>query len=331
MLSMAVVLGLFFGYRWLRGQEAARKEDRELRVRELEAQREAQNSANGTTAAAPTSVGTGAGGYIILNLPDDQKSMFHDVLKGFEEFARLKGYTIQFSVDGSIPNQIAFKFTVGRGGLGVSEEQVEEDLKDYIARVQRGDDLSDLPIVTSDSVHAGLLLAMRNRISFLQHTYAAQRNALEFYERILRDGSNRGYGLAPSQNFYLQTGGEMTKSTYTAIGSQNVAQGKDIDASNNTVDQSIRIGESFNQRSDQLQSIEALIAALTKSPESDQVTRARVNLEKVKDEVANEAKPDTGRVKKWLETAQSALKAASLGKDVYELAKKAFDAFNLAS
>jgi hypothetical protein len=171
MLSLAVVSGLFFGLRWLKNQELARKEDLKLRFEELEIQRInlLAKDVGGANSDIPP-VGTGAGGYIILDLPDDQKSMFHDVLKGFEEFARLKGYAIQFSIDGSIPDKIAFKFTVGQGGVGVSTQQVEDDLKDYIERVQRGDDLSDLPIVTPDSVHAALLLAMRNRINDLPST-----------------------------------------------------------------------------------------------------------------------------------------------------------------
>ena len=45
-------------------------------------------------------------GLLILDMPDDQRSIFHDVLKGFEDYARLKGYSIQFSIDSAMPNKI---------------------------------------------------------------------------------------------------------------------------------------------------------------------------------------------------------------------------------
>ena len=52
------------------------------------------------------------GGYILLELPDNMRGMFTDLLRGFEEYAKLKGYNISFSVDNSLPNKIAFKFTI---------------------------------------------------------------------------------------------------------------------------------------------------------------------------------------------------------------------------
>jgi len=57
--------------------------------------------------------------------------------------------------------------------------------------------------------------------------------------------------------------------------------------------------------------------------------RAVVNLEKVKDELATEQKPDAGRIKKWLETAHASIKALALGKDVIDLAAKTFKSFEL--
>ena len=158
--------------------------------------------------------GPEAGGYIVLDLPEDQKSIFHDVLKGFEEYAAIRGYRIQFSIDGSLPNKIAFKFTLMEPGLGVSTSQVKKDLQDYIQKVQKGDPLDDLPIVLPQPEHNALLLAMKNRISFLQHTYSAQRNVLEFYENTMRRFPNLGFPVMPSQNFYLQSGGALMGDTF---------------------------------------------------------------------------------------------------------------------
>jgi hypothetical protein len=45
----------------------------------------------------PGSSGLGSGGYIVVDMPENEGPLFHDLLKGFEEFAKLKGYNIAFS------------------------------------------------------------------------------------------------------------------------------------------------------------------------------------------------------------------------------------------
>ena len=168
---------------------------------------------------------------------------------------------------------------------------------------------------------------MRNRINFLQHTYNALKNVVEFYERILHEGGVGNTGLVPAQNFYLQGGGSMASKNYTAIGSSRVVQGDDSE-----VDQSVHIAESYIEKKKQLENIDALSQALTNAHQpapTEETMRAVVNLEKVKDELATEQKPDAGRIKKWLETAHASIKALALGKDVIDLAAKTFKSFEL--
>lgn len=320
-------------------EEHRRVEEMELRREELQMQRELEMARaglneRGANSANPdrTNVGLGGGGYIILDLPDEQKALFHDVLKGFEEYAAIRGYRIQFSVDNSLQDKIAFKFTIAEGGINVSTGQVETDLKDYISRVHRGDILDDLPVVIPEPQHEALLLAMRNRINFLQHTYRARENVIEFYQSVLREGGARGYGIVAPQNFYLTGGGGMTTKNYTAHGSQNVAQGEHNQASDNVINQSVRIGQSFNEKKEQLEGLERLIAVLMTGelglPEVSK--RAVINLEKVRDELTSEETPDMGRIKKWLETAKSGLKSLTLGKDLLDLAENVFGKFDLS-
>lgn len=324
---------LSFGYavwrQWSRRQDRLEEQGLLLRKFELEQQRELQEQAEEAAirVAKTSSSSANSGGYIVMDMPEDQKRMFHDVLKGFEEFALLKGYSVSFSLDGSVPDKVAFKFTILDRGVSVSTKKVQDDLKEYIERVQNGDSLDDLPVVLPDAEHGALVLVMRNRINFLQHTYNAQRNVVEFYERILREGGVGQAWLAPAQNFYLQGGGSMSSKNYTAIGSSRVVQGDD-----NEVDQSIHIAESFIEKKNQLENIGALIQALTNAHQpapTEETMRAVVNLEKVKDELETELKPDAGRIKKWLETAKSSIKALALGKDVIDLAVKTFKDFEV--
>ena len=343
LLTMAVMGGLAFATLFIRRQDRMREEERreraEERERETHVRREEMRIAEEYAdrrrkedREEAANQAANSGGYIVIDMPDNQKSMFFDVLKGFEEFAKLKGYSISFSLDGSVSNKVAFKFTILDQGVTVSTKKVQADLKEYIHRVQEGDDLDDLPVIIPDAEHAALVLAMKNRISYLQHTYTAQKNVLEFYERILKDDAVRHVGVQPAQNFYLQGGGSMAPSNYSAIGSNNVAQGKNIEASHNVVDQSVHIASSFNEKKQQLDSLDALIAALQQAHPSptEGSKKAILNLEKVKDELTTEEKPDAGRIMKWLDVAKNSMKALALGKDLYDLATKAYAAFQLA-
>jgi hypothetical protein len=338
MLSMMTpvliaMVSVFIALLYFRNQEKNRREDLELRRQELEISRHSlkapERSGSEDEQESTRAATTGSGGYIVLDLPDDQKAMFQDVLKGFEEFARLKGYSISFSVDGSVTDKIAFKFTILDQGVTVSTRKVQDDLQEYLARVQRGDDLDDMEVVIPDPQHAALILALKARISYLKQTYGWQKTGIEFYERILKTADGRGSGILPAQTFYLQApGGTMTadSKSYTAINSERIVQGEA-----NEVDQSVHIAESFNEKKQQVDNLEQLIAALTTAhpTPTDASKKAIINLEKVKDEISNEAKPSGSSVKKWLESAKDAIKALALGKDALDLAKKTFDGFQL--
>ena len=54
-----------------------------------------------------------------------------------------------------------------------------------------------------------------------------------------------------------------------------------------------------------------------------------LNFEKVKDEITEEEKPDTGRIKKWLGKAQSCLKNIELAKNTIVKAKELYDSFGI--
>lgn len=174
---IGVMGGLAFAYMWMR--------DRRLERHELRYQREELARIGNRDSESGTANGAGTGGYIVIDLPDEQKPLLHDVLKGFEEYAQLRGYKLDFSIDSTLTDKIAFKFTIADKGVTVSTTQVKQDLRDYIDKVRNGDPLDDLPIVIPEPDHHALVLAMKNRLSFLQHTYTAQQNVLQFYEETM--------------------------------------------------------------------------------------------------------------------------------------------------
>lgn len=67
----------------------------ELADMNVRAQREAADRAiaiqREVTAAANS--GVGSGGFIIIDMPEKDRSLFHDLLKGFEKYAKLEGYS----------------------------------------------------------------------------------------------------------------------------------------------------------------------------------------------------------------------------------------------
>lgn len=71
-------------------------------------------------------LGMESGGFIVVDMPENMKSMFQDLLKGFEEFARLKGYSVSFSVDSAIHNKFGFKFTILSDGVTVSTQNCKK-------------------------------------------------------------------------------------------------------------------------------------------------------------------------------------------------------------
>ena len=271
------------------------------------------------------------GGYIIVDLPDEQRSAFVDLLKGFEEYAQLRGYSVLFSVDSSIQHKIAFKFTVGVGGLNVSRAQVQKDFEDYIKVVQKGDDLVDLPVVLSAEQHDLLLTTLRNRINFMNHSHRLTNNTIRYYERLLDRGAVvRGmFESAPS--VVVQTGGTIDSRSFSSTNSPQAIQGdgnKDIYLE---ADNSVRIENSFNKRNNQIDAIASLIEAIrSTSPEPTTLADDAIrNLNNIQEELREEETPDRSRVHRWLTRTKEALKSLSLTKDVTDAMKRVYEAFDV--
>ncbi len=282
--------------------------------------------------------GLNAGGYIIFDIPEAKKSMFHDLLKGFEDYAKLRGYVINFSIDNSFSNKVAFKFTLDSSGIVVSTKQVRQDFKDYIEKIQRGDSLDDLPVVLSQEEHATLLACMKTRINFLQHNYNMEKTEKEFYRRLVSELPKLGFGIAPLQNFFLQAGNSNQASSYHALNSPQAAVGVGNRLIGNTIDQSIYIADSFNGRTEQVHAVSDLWLKLCDeckklpegSPEHKECSKAIDNLRKVENEMREGEPPEPNRIHKWLEQTKYALKAFGLTKEIIDAGRKLEEAFHLS-
>ena len=261
-------------------------------------------------------------------MPQDHVPVFNDLLKGFEDYAKIKGYEIRFSSDTTFPNKIAFKFTLGDEGINVSTQKVKNDIQEYIRKVKTGESLDDLPVVLPENEHYLLLTLMKNRINFLQHNYNLKKNAVEFYEQIINKFVAHPAGVLPAPTVMVQTtGGNMDSRSYKSIDSSHVIQGDD----NKLNDNRIKIESSFNNRKNQINQLSEFVELLKNESQDSREDRdkAVLNLEKIKDEISEEEKPDAGLVKKWFAKAQGYLKNIELAKSTVEKAKELYDSFGI--
>ena len=301
-----------------RAEDEKRREEEksEARWEKLELERKAKEE------AVRTQAGMGSGGFIVIDLPDAQRGLFHDLLKGFEEYARLKGYGVSFSIDSTFPDRIAFKFTLTDPDVVVANDRVRKDLKEYLEKVSRGDPLDDMPKVVSIEEHEILVTTLRNRISFLQHSYNLAKNSVEFYEGLIRRASSQPFLPAPS--IVVQTGGAYNAQSYSALNSPQALIGV-----GNEADNSLRIAITYRERKEQIDRLAELLEKLRTEAASTDRDEAVRNLGNVKEELEQSGAPDPSRVQKWLTRAKEAIQFGSLGRETVQAARELFKLFGV--
>jgi hypothetical protein len=314
-------------------REAAHLErEREFRLESLQheaemRQSQAEEARARADEAAEARAGAGSGGYIMVELSDRERPLFHDLLKGFEDFAKLRGYDLSFSIDSSLDGKIAFKFTIKNDGVVVGSERVRSDFREYLRRVRSGniDEFDNLPIVVTREEHELLLTVMKNRLNFLQHSYQLSQNTVQYYEYLVTQG--RHFPALPATSVIVQTGGTMDSRNYNATNSSRLIQGESntfSDSSNN-----LNIGQSFNERKEQVALLENLLEKL-ESVDGAEARKAAREISKAKDELVEAEKPDNNAVGRWIGHAKELLLTAKVGAEVAEVAKKVFDSFGLS-
>lgn len=317
--SIAVLIAMVIGYRLLvRFLDMRERENKHEYILQKEAVQKSSRAPSEPSLGEPI---VDTSGYIVINLPDSEKTLFMDLLKGFEEYAVLKGYNISFSYDGSLPNKVAFRFMIVQGGIAVSTEKVKEDIQEYIRKVQNGDTFDDVDIVITPEKHHITLMILKNRLAFLQTTYVTQRNALQLYENLIKTFGESPFATRPQQ-FFIQGGGYMNPSQYTAVNSQQIAQGQGIKMIGNAG--TLNIGTTFNEKQELAQLFDRVVNALLreKGETQQQAYEARRYVERAKEEVCEEPRPDETRLRRYLEKAKEFFSTATFAKD-------AIDAFRI--
>jgi hypothetical protein len=269
--------------------------------------------------------GPGSGGYIVMEMPENERALFHDLLKGFEDYAKLKGYHVAFSIDSSLNGRIAFKFTVSDGFV-VGPERVRQDFKEYVDQVRNGDisDFDKIPVIISIEEHNLVVALLKNRMSFLQHNYNLAQTSVKYYETLI--ANTRHFPALPAPTVVVQTGGRMDSRNYNATNSSRLIQGD----ANAYTDSSVNIGNSFNERQERIVALERVIERLNKQEKQDeQITKAVKELSKVRDELADDPEPNENAILKWMERAKNFMLAGIISYETVEAAQKAWELLGL--
>ena len=259
-------------------------------------------------------------------MPENERPLFHDLLKGFEEFAKLKGYNIAFSIDSTFEGRIGFKFTIKDEGITVGAERVRKDFAEYVDQVRNKDidDLDNMPPIITVEEHNLVVTMLKNRISFLRHNHALMQNAVRFYETMIANAKT--FPALPMPTINVHTVSGMDSRSYSATNSPKAIQGDH----NTLTDSSINIGQSFNQKQERIAALDDLLGKLkTTDNQAEPVLKAAKELGKVRDELADEEAPNPSNIKKWMERSKQLLSSAALSYEIVEGAKKLYELFGV--
>jgi len=323
---MIVIILLLFGLIFLREWREGRKRDYDLKKEELlyKVKGDYGNNINiETTQNTPVS---DLGGYITIDMPEERKSGFQDILKGFEEYTSLKGYKVSISSDLSIKDKISFKITIDEFGVTTNINNVKKDLDEFMNKIHNGESLDDLPQVISAPEHQRIIMALTNRINFLQQNYQMEKNMKEFYVNFVQ---NLPLGSISHQlpQIQIHNGSlEMDKRKYIATNSSNVMQG---DEQQNIIENNINIGNTLSQKQEKLKEIEGVIELINQEySENSEVQKVKRQFENIQEELSEEETPDKSFIEKALQKANQVISTLDAGEKIVDKVKKVLESFN---
>ncbi|MEN6565306.1 MAG: hypothetical protein ABFC57_03295 [Veillonellales bacterium] len=291
-----------------------------------------------------------SGGYIVIEMDDQKRQIFQDVLKGFEDYAKLKGYKIAFSSDTSHTNMFAFKFTILEEGVTVSIEKVKNDIKEYLQKIESDEPLEQMPIVLSQEQHNEIITKLINRINFLKYNYRITKDTLNYYTNLISSNNityptsnvNPVINVITDSNprnthYYSHNGDEFTMEGHKVNGtgivigdnSKGIGEGSTVIGDNNM---GITIGGSFAEKNNKLEMLTQLINSLeADEPSTSDKQNAIRYLKNIEEELKDTPTPDKSVIEKWFSKASTCIQTAKLGKELLDQVKVLYDTFSLSN
>lgn len=278
----------------------------------------ARNSGRSNTNVTVSNEQTRSGGYDFVQVSDEFKPVFLDAMNGFSDYARLKGYEVELSIDNSHSGKVGLRFTILDKGVTVSTSTVRKDVQEYIQKFRDSTDFSDMPMAQNATEHSHLVAALSARFSYMKtqiELHKITQDHLKFLLSEFRSNGLGGIGYQPTQNITLSLtndGGNNMRDNYNAENSQNIAQGKGAAAT--TTGSMVQIGNNHNERSERIQALKDFVidAQASELPEPVKADLIRY-IENARDELETSPEPDQAAISKWLERTEQTLSAADAG------------------
>ena len=123
----------------------------------------------------------------------------------------------------------------------------------------------------------------------------------------------------------------MESKAYSAVDSPRLLQGDRSSIEDGSSNTDIRIGQSFNERAEQVTGLEKLVALMQRESSLGEEHRQLVTreLSKVLDELHSEQQPSPSRFKRWLAQARTVVDFGKLGTEASSVAKSVFESFGV--
>ena len=274
------------------------------------------------------------GGYVFVDVDDENKGLFHDTMRGFEEFARLKGYRVSIAIDTSPPGKVGLRFTILDQGVTVATETVKSHVDEYIAQFSESSPFDNMPIVIEAVEHERLKAGLTARFMMVKNNAEMHKTAADFYRGLLTDLAqlkSGGVGYLPVgptiiHNQLAQGEANMTRDSYLADHSPGAAVGKHNVAL--VEGSSISVGTTNSEQNARITALEELIELVVKSDLERREDAARY-LMNAKEDMEDGDPPDPNLIGRFLGKAKEVLMLAHEGTAIYNKTKEVLSIFGM--
>jgi hypothetical protein len=206
-IESVAILGAFFLHRRLTSIPKPPQDDPErLMEKIMESQRNAARRTASETRKLLKECQTSlrrymsgfTGGYISFIMLDSGKPFLEDLLKGFGEYAKLRGYEFTFLIDRPfLTDEVTFKFILDPIDREDRPPQMHQDLQDYLNIVEKRGSLDDLPVVPLAGVRLRSAIYMKNGQLY---TNISRCTLLNHWEKFHSEMAANGDGKFPDNN-----------------------------------------------------------------------------------------------------------------------------------
>ena len=344
---LAVMFAMMYWHRQRRRDEFELEKWRtECKLRERELAREQKQEIGGQDSGRsavvadntirvdtqPTDPTNPYGGFAFIDVPDERKSLFHDMMKGFEEFAKLKGYRVSIAIDTTPPGKVGLRFTILEQGVTVATETVRSHVDEYIAEFNEDAPFENMPIVVDPIEHERLKAVLSSRFIMVKNSAEMHKTKADLYRKFAEELSQLkmgGVNYLPAfptiiHNQLEQVGSHMNKKSISVDRSPGAAVGRENVAS--IVGSEINIGSTHAEQGARIHGLKALIE-LVKNSDLEQKEDVARHLMNAKEELEDGNLPDPGLISRFLGRANNFLALAEKGTEIFNKTKEVMGLF----